>query len=36
MGLLPAGGIVMAVGAAFLVMGLRKNYLFWASKGHFE
>ncbi|MBO0887935.1 hypothetical protein J2P12_02425 [Candidatus Bathyarchaeota archaeon] len=36
MGLLPVGGIVMTVGAVFLVIGLRKNYLFWASKDHFE
>lgn len=36
MGLLPVGGVVMTLGAVFFVMGLRKNYLFWASKGHFD
>lgn len=36
MGLLPVGGSIMTVGAVFFVMGLRKNYLFWASKDHFD
>ena len=35
-GLLPVGGTIMTVGAFFLVLGLRKNYLFWASKDHFS
>ncbi len=35
MGLLAAGGVLQTVGAVFLVLGLRKNYLFWASKDHF-
>ncbi len=35
MGLFAAGGIMQTVGAFFLFLGLRKNYLFWASKDHF-
>lgn len=35
MGLLAAGGILDTVGAVFLFLGLRKNFLFWASKDHF-
>jgi len=35
MGLVAAGGIMQTVGALFLFLGLRKNYLFWASKDHF-
>ena len=35
MGLLPLGGICETVGASFLFLGLRKNFLFWASKDHF-
>ncbi len=35
MGLIPVGGIMQTVGAVFLVLGLRKNYMFWASKDHF-
>ncbi len=35
-GLLPVGGIIMIIGAFFLAIGLRKNYLFWASKDHFS
>ena len=35
MGLLVVGGILQTAGAVFLVLGLRKNYLFWASKDHF-
>ena len=35
MGLLAVGGILQTAGAVFLVLGLRKNYLFWASKDHF-
>ena len=35
MGLLPAGGVLETVGALFLFLGLRKNFLFWASKDHF-
>lgn len=35
-GLLPVGGTIMTMGAFFLVLGLRKNYLFWASKDHFS
>ena len=35
MGLIAVGGIIQTVGTVFLVMGLRKNYLFWASKDHF-
>lgn len=29
------GGALMALGGAFLLMGLRKNYLFWSSQDHF-
>jgi hypothetical protein len=36
MGLIAAGGVMQTVGALFLLMGLRKNYLFWASKDHFS
>jgi hypothetical protein len=35
-GLLPVGGVLETVGALFLFIGLRKNFLFWASKDHFE
>jgi hypothetical protein len=35
MGLVAAGGVLQTVGAFFLFLGLRKNYLFWASKDHF-
>jgi len=35
LGLLPVGGVLEAVGALFLFLGLRKNFLFWASKDHF-
>src|SRR5467141_1038705 len=35
MGLLPVGGVLETVGASFLLLGLRKNFLFWASKDHF-
>jgi hypothetical protein len=35
MGLVALGGIMQTVGAFFLFLGLRKNYLFWASKDHF-
>jgi uncharacterized membrane protein YwzB len=34
-GLLPVGGVLETVGALFLLIGLRKNFLFWASKDHF-
>ena len=34
-GLLAVGGIMQTVGGFFLFLGLRKNYLFWASKDHF-
>ncbi len=36
MGLVVVGGVMQTVGALFLFMGLRKNYLFWASKDHFS
>jgi hypothetical protein len=36
MGLVAAGGVMQTVGAFFLFLGLRKNYLFWASKDHFS
>jgi len=36
MGLVAAGGVMQTVGAFFLFMGLRKNYLFWASKDYFS
>jgi hypothetical protein len=36
MGLAEVGGIVQTVGGVFLFLGLRKNYLFWASKDHFS
>ncbi len=36
MGLVAAGGIMQTIGALFLFLGLRKNYLFWASKDHFS
>jgi hypothetical protein len=35
MGLTAAGGFTQTIGTVFLVLGLRKNYLFWASKDHF-
>jgi hypothetical protein len=35
MGLVALGGAMQTVGAFFLFLGLRKNYLFWASKDHF-
>jgi hypothetical protein len=35
MGLLPVGGVLETVGASFLFLGLRKNFLFWATKDHF-
>jgi hypothetical protein len=35
LGLLPVGGVLETVGALFLLLGLRKNFLFWASKDHF-
>ena len=34
-GLLSVGGVLETVGASFLFLGLRKNFLFWASKDHF-
>jgi hypothetical protein len=36
MGLLPVGGVLETVGASFLFLGLRKNFLFWASRDHFS
>jgi hypothetical protein len=36
MGLLPVGGVLETIGASFLLLGLRKNFLFWASKDHFS
>ena len=36
MGLVSAGGIMQTVGAFFLFLGLRENYLFWASKDSFS
>jgi hypothetical protein len=36
MGLVAAGGAMQTVGVFFLFLGLRKNYLFWASKDHFS
>ena len=36
MGLVAAGGVLQTVGAFFLFLGLRKNYLFWASKDRFS
>ena len=35
LGLVPVGGAIMTVGSFFLFLGLRKNFLFWASKDHF-
>ncbi len=35
MGLVAVGGVMETIGALFLFLGLRKNYLFWASKDHF-
>jgi hypothetical protein len=36
LGQLPVGGGVLeTVGALFLLLGLRKNFLFWDSRGHF-
>ena len=35
MGLIPVGGLLETIGASFLFLGLRKNFLFWASKDHF-
>jgi hypothetical protein len=34
-GLLPVGGVLETIGASFLFLGLRRNFLFWASKDHF-
>jgi len=31
MGLLPVGGVLETVGASFLLLGPRKNFLFWAK-----
>jgi hypothetical protein len=36
MGLIVAGGIMQTIGFFFLFLGLRKNYLFWATKDHFS
>jgi hypothetical protein len=36
LGLLFVGGIMETVGAFFLLLGLRKKFLFWASKDHFS
>ncbi len=36
LGLLFVGGIMETIGAFFLLLGLRKNFLFWASKDHFN
>jgi hypothetical protein len=36
MGLVPVGGVMQTVGGFFLFLGLRKNYLFWASQDHFS
>ncbi len=36
MGLVAIGGVMDTVGAFLLFLGLRKNYLFWASKDHFS
>jgi hypothetical protein len=36
LGLLFVGGIMETIGAFFLLLGLRKNFLFWASKDHFS
>jgi hypothetical protein len=33
--LVPVGGVLETVGALFLFLGLRKNFLFWASKDPF-
>ncbi len=35
MGLIGVGGLMQTVGGFFLFLGLRKNYLFWASKDNF-
>lgn len=35
LGLVPLGGVIMTVGSLFLFLGLRRNFLFWASKDHF-
>lgn len=35
MGLVALGGVMETIGGLFLFLGLRKNYLFWASKDHF-
>jgi len=36
LGLLFAGGMMMTIGGFLLLIGLRKNFLFWASKDHFN
>ena len=36
MGLVAAGGVMETIGAFFLFLGLRTNYLFWAGQGHFS
>ena len=35
MGLLAPGGLMETIGAFFLLIGLRKNFLYWASNDHF-
>ncbi len=35
LGLVPVGGVLETVGASFLFLGLRRNFLFWDSKDHF-
>ena len=35
-GLFVWGGVLMTIGGFFLFLGLRKNFLFWASKDHFS
>ncbi len=35
LGPLRVGGVLETVGALLLLLGLRKNFLFWASKDHF-
>ena len=36
LGLFVWGGALMIAGGLFLFLGLRKNFLFWASKDHFN
>jgi hypothetical protein len=36
MGLLPVGGVLETIGASFLLLGLRRNFLFWSSKDYFN